>query len=232
MKRYSPRQIRRTLRKYDTRDTIVRVSPSLELSILETEDAYSLLDRMIEQEGAGRRLRFPYWAEVWPASLALSRWFCESAEPASEGMALELGCGLGLVGISLSRMGWRVEATDFVEDALIFTSHNARKNAAGGRHTVSYLDWSNPVGSPCQALIGSDLAYDRQNHPYLNRVIRHLLAPGGRLYMSDPGRPAAQPFFATLQKQRFRHEQHRLSVDWKSLEHRVDIHVFTKPLSA
>lgn len=87
--------------------------------MIEVEDAYSLLDRMIEQEGRLHRVeRFPYWAELWPASLALSRWFCQVDDLPRVDRALELGCGIGLVGITLAHLGWNVEATDFVEDAL------------------------------------------------------------------------------------------------------------------
>mgnify|MGYP003960052651 FL=1 len=101
MKRYSGRDIARTLRKYDTTTVDVDVDTRTPLSMVGSEDPLKLLDRLIETEeagGGGKTTRFPYWAEIWPAAVALSRWFAASAQPPER--ALELGCGLGLVGIA------------------------------------------------------------------------------------------------------------------------------------
>lgn len=230
MKRYSSRLIQRTLRKYDTTIVDVRLAEGLSLSMVETADAFALLDKLIEQEAADGRdrvTRFPYWAEIWPAAVALSRWFVGAA--AAPARALELGCGLGLVGVTLARLGWMVEATDFVEDALLFSTHNAERNGAGSRHTVSYLDWSHPVGSPEMVIVGSDVAYEKSLHPYLLRTVRALLAPGGQFIISDPGRPAARPFIESMRRAGFEHRADQVNVQWKALDHAVDIHTFIRP---
>ena len=229
MKRYSPRQIKRILRKYDTRQSIVEVNDGVSLSIVETADAYALLDRLLEREDQNQNLsRFPYWAEIWPAAIGLSRWF--SAHPPPPGREIvELGCGLGLVGIALAKLGCRVEATDFVEDALVFTAHNADRNGVRNCHSVSYLDWSHPAGKATEFMVGSDVAYEKQNHLHLSRLLRQLLKPGGTLFISDPSRPAAQPFIRGLVSGGYGHEQHSVRVAWGALEYEIDIHVLTKP---
>ena len=66
-------------------------------------------------------------------------------------------------------------------------------------------------------------------HPYLQRTFRQLLAPGGRIYLSDPRRPAAQPLFAALAAQGYAHERQTVDVSWQFLSHQVDIHCFVKP---
>tara|TARA_Y100000588_G_scaffold394015_1_gene512363 strand:- start:1707 stop:2414 length:708 start_codon:yes stop_codon:yes gene_type:complete len=231
MKRYSSKQILRTLKKYDLKESTLSVADRVVLSIAEVEDAYALLDDLIEQEERMQRIaRFPYWAEVWPASLALARWFCQKEISPPNSWTLELGCGLGLVGIVLAHLGWRIEATDYVEDALIFAAFNAQKNGLASRHRVAYLDWSNPVGQPVDCMVGSDVVYEKKNHPYLNRVLRRLLLPGGRFFLSDPQRKPAQQFCQLLAREGYNHQVEALGVKWKSLEHTVDIHCFTKPL--
>lgn len=200
----------------------------LQLSMVQSSDTYTLLDRLIEQEGEGQKVtRFPYWAEIWPSSLALSRWFAVATPTA--GRALELGCGLGLAGVAMARLGWNVEATDYVEDALIFAAHNAERNGAGSRHTVSYLDWEHPVGSAHSVLVGSDVAYEKALHPFLLRTLRALLEPGGQFILSDPCRPATRPFLEALEQEGYTHRQDQIGVQWKALDHRVDIHSFIRP---
>ena len=230
MKRYTARQVQRTIAKFPTKQTDVQVADELCLRITEAEDTYDMLHGMIEREPRFQRTeRFPYWAELWPASIGLSIWFSRQKAELLPPSALELGCGLGLVAVTLSRLGFPVRATDFVEDALVFTSHNGIANRAGKNLSVAYLDWSSPVGKSTDLLVASDVAYDRKNHPYLNRVLRALLNDGGQLIVSDPGRPAARPFFELLEGSGYSHAQESVAVTWKSTEHKVDIHRFQKP---
>jgi predicted nicotinamide N-methyase len=233
VRHYTRGQISRTLKKHDTKETKVEVSETLQLSMVQSADTYALLDRLIEQEQEGRKVtRFPYWAEIWPSSLALSRWFAATSPNVispTMGRALELGCGLGLVGVAMARMGWHVEATDFVEDALMFAVHNAERNGACSRHTVSYLDWAHPVGASHSLLVGSDVAYEKSLHPFLLRTLRALLEPGGQLILSDPGRPATRPFLEALEQEGYTRRQDQIEVRWNALDHRVDIHSFIRP---
>lgn len=231
LKHYTNRQLRRALAKFSTKETEVDLGPGQVLHITEVEDGYALLDRMVAQEARGgqRTERFPYWAELWPSSVGLAQWFCDQDLEAPAGGAKELGCGLGLVGLTLARLGWRVEATDFVETALVFATHNARANQVGVHHGTAYLDWRNPTGLPVSCLVAADIVYEKKNHAYLNGVLHHLLLPGGRFYLADPQRPAAGHFVAMLEQQGYGHQVEMRPVRWKSLDHQVHIHTFTKP---
>lgn len=233
MKSYTPAQLRRALSKYSTRETEVVLADQVALRMTEVEDAYALLDRLIEQEEEKKRRpeRFPYWAEIWPASVALARWFFAQQLERPVSGARELGCGVGLVSVALARLGWQVEATDFVEAALAFSSFNARANQVGNGHRVAYLDWRHPAGQPAECLVAADVVYERKNHPHLARVLRHLLLPGGRFFLGDPQRPAARYFAGLLAEQGYGHQVESHPVRWRALEHQVDIHIFTKPLA-
>ena len=229
MKRYSRKQIVRTLAKYDLEEVEIFVGPGIRLRIVQTADAYALLDDLVDRDGGDwRSTRFPYWAETWPSAVGLARWFSGADAPVA-GPARELGCGTGLVGVALARAGWRIQATDYVEDALLFAAHNALRNEVGSRHRVSYLDWRHPVGSSCPCLVGSDVAYEKSLHPSLKRTVNALLEPGRRLILSDPGRPAAQPFFESLEAAGFRHRKDSMDVTWKAQAHSIDIHTFIRP---
>ncbi len=233
MKRYGERQIRRTLSKYDTLQVRRSLAAGYDLQMTEVGDVNVLLDSMIEREGRFQGVdRFPYWAELWPTALAMAQWFCRAEEPIPKGWTCELGCGLGLVGIALARLGWRVEATDFVEDALIFAAHNARLNRVQHNHRVAYLDWRNPVGGPYECLVGSDIIYEKKNHRYLERILRKLLLPGGRFYLGDPQRKDAGDFVSRLVAQGYSQRRETRVETWNSVEYQVAIYVFTKPQAA
>ena len=230
MKCYGDRQIRRTLRKYDTRQVSRTLATGCELQMTAVGDVDALVDRMIEREGRLQQVdRFPYWAELWPTAWAMAQWFCRAEEPIPSGWTGELGCGLGLVGIALAKLGWRVEATDFVEDALVFAAHNARINRVGHNHRVAYLDWRNPVGRPHECLVGSDIIYEKKNHRYLERVLHELLLPGGRFYLGDPQRKDATAFVTRLAAQGYSQRRETCVETWNSVEYQVTIYVFTKP---
>ncbi len=229
---YTPKQVRKTLNKHQRVETDVAVADDMRLRMVEVKDPYVLLDRMISQmERRTQKVeRFPYWAELWPASVALARWLCEADLPPPREPVLELGCGLGLVGIALARLGWRVEATDFVEDALVFTSHNAALNRVTGQHHVGYLDWHNPVGPACKCMVAADVLYERKNHPSLRRLLQRMLLPGGRFYTSDPGRQPTQRFVLELKDRGYEHTRHGVDQPWRSQTYSIDIHVFEKPV--
>ena len=96
VRRYSDRQIRRTLSKYETRQVRRTLATSCELQMTAVGDVDALVDRMIEREGRLQRVeRFPYWAELWPTALAMAQWFCHAEEPIPRGWACETGLWLG-----------------------------------------------------------------------------------------------------------------------------------------
>ncbi len=228
---YSAKQIRRTMRKYVLASQEFRVAPGIDVRVVAVDDAYTLFDRMVEQEARQLRRpeRYPYWAEVWPAAVALAQWFAMADSAPAPARALELGCGLGLVGVALARLGWQVEATDYVEDALVLTAHNAHLNQVSMGLSVGYLDWNHPTGATAPYVVASDVLYDPANHAPLVRALHRLLEPSGWFYTSDPRRAPAQRFVGLLTDRGYEHAVHCVRLQWRGGEHTVDIHAFGKP---
>ncbi len=232
MKKFGFLKKNRVFAKYDIKNTEYHINQKLRLSILEVTDTYELLDSLVENEIRNQSVeRFPYWAEIWPSSIGLVKWFFNNQRKIGQkdGWIRELGCGVGFVGVALGAMGWTVESTDYVEDALVFTSENAKINKIGFNHRVAYLDWRNPVGKVCNCLVGSDIIYEKKNHLILSRLLDAILSRGGHFYTSDPQRVASRTFVDIIRKKGYQHQVDVVKITHGSLKHDIDIHQFIKP---
>src|SRR3954451_10117679 len=107
-------------------DVVEEVIPvnGRDLRLLRPPDAPALRgENALEQEEY-----LPYWAELWPSSLALARAIGGRALRGAR--TLELGCGLGLPSIAGALAGGRVLATEWATGAIAVTATNAERNGA------------------------------------------------------------------------------------------------------
>src|SRR3954454_1931803 len=95
-------------------------------------------EQLLREEAFEREELLPYWAELWPSSVALAR--AVAARSLRGARVLELGCGLGLVGIAAALAGGRVLATDWSAFAIDFATDNAARN--GVEIETAVVDWS------------------------------------------------------------------------------------------
>jgi predicted nicotinamide N-methyase len=158
-----------------------------DLRLLRPRDAEALLD-----EHAFEHEEFlPYWAELWPSSLALARAIGGRALRGAR--TLELGCGLGLPSIAAAIAGGRVLATDWSAQAVEMTATNAERN--GVQLETLVCSWTEPGPlideAPWDLIIGSDLLYEQRNVDVLLDLLPRL---GREVLLADPGRVPAERF--------------------------------------
>ena len=164
-----------------------------EFSLVHPRDAEALID----EAAFNRDERLPYWADVWPASIALAR---RVRGLSGKGHSLlELGCGVGLVAAAALRAGFDVTATDYYDEALTFARMNGLSNAGREPHTM-LLDWRHlPMAIPAfDVVAASDVLYERTLGALVARTIAMTLAENGRALISDPGRVGSPAFFDAL----------------------------------
>jgi predicted nicotinamide N-methyase len=160
-----------------------------DLRLLRPRDAEALLD-----EHAFEHEEFlPYWAELWPSSLALAR--TVAARSLRGARTLELGCGLGLPSIAAALAGGRVLATDWSPAAVAMTRANAERN---GAHLETLVcSWTAPgplvERAPWDLVLASDVLYEARNVDVLLGLLPLL---GRDVWLADPGRPPAARFLA------------------------------------
>ena len=173
-----------------------------------------------------------HWSRIWPSSLALSRWLLEQLQGSLPESAKELGCGMGLVSMTLAHLGIRTEGTDREPIALAFAARNAERNALEG-FSATYLDWSEPEGEATQLVVAADILYEQEAPALVFALLQTagLLLPLGRLLIGGPRlRPAPlTELVCRLEDQGYSHSEEMRLVDWEGRTEEIDVHVLTRP---
>ena len=164
----------------------------LELALLRPPDAEALID---EAEFEVEEY-LPYWAELWPAGIALAAALPERLRGLR---VLELGCGLGIPSLVAAARGAEVLATDWSQEALDLLQANAARN--GLRVDVARVRWDEPerLEQPWKLVLAADVLYEHRNVPQLLALLDRLDA---EVLLAEPGRPPAQSFFREVRGRR------------------------------
>lgn len=161
---------------------IAMVLPAVPDAFLDDEDVH-------QRHAADEYM--PYWAYLWPASLPMARLVLDAPWPAGTEL-LELGAGVGLVGLAALHRGDRVVFSDYDPQAVELTLFNARQSGLAAEGMV--LDWRTPPTRQFSAIVGCELLYENRNHELLLDVLSKMLAPGGVVWFGDGGRVRAERF--------------------------------------
>lgn len=134
----------------------------------------------------------PYWAFLWPAALKMTATVLKSDWPQGAEV-LELGAGIGIVGLAGLARGLRVTISDYEPKAVQLAMYNAERNGlAGGQGLV--LDWRIPLERQYQFIWGCELLYEERNHDPLLKLTKQTLLPEGVAWFVDGGRMRAESF--------------------------------------
>lgn len=175
-------------------------------------------DALIDEQDFARNERLPYWADIWPSALALSR--CAAKLDLTGKHVIELGCGLGIPSIAALSRGADVLATDHYHAALDFAAFNARQNL-GRELKTEHLDWRTPEDLPrFDLVLAADVLYDKMNVSPLADLVPKLLEPDGELLLADPRRDYAGKFLEAMEREGFEQSAESIGVeqDGKSVE--------------
>lgn len=166
------------------------------------------LDRFIE--GGIAVEAFPLWAKIWQASLVLADLLARQAPKRGRSL-LEIGCGIGVVGIVAAAFGHEITLTEHDGNALAFARANAEANGLASL-TPRPLDWNAPdTGKRFDLLVGSEVVYrDRDFDPLLG-LFAALLKPDGEVLLAAEMRSS---FIAFLDRA---HEDFGIQVQKKTL---------------
>ncbi len=141
---------------------------------------------------------FPLWAKPWEASWVLADYLAGKAVNPDESF-LEIGSGMGLVGITASRFGHRFTITEYDPHAVQFARANALLNHCVNLEIME-LDWHNPsLQGSFDCIVGSEVTYKEEDYAPLQELLTLLLKPSGKVILCSEVRRTTMAFFKQMQ---------------------------------
>ena len=198
----------RSARLARLRRRLSRLEPLVEVvvSLPRSGQTYRLLrplhvDLLLRQAERDPEEQLPYWAELWPSGIALADAVSFAPELVRSVPVLELGCGLGLTAAAALQAGATLLVADYSPQALLLTRLNCLVNAEREPKTLQFnwrcppadlLSASGGVGFP--VVLAADVLYEERDVEPLYHLAGQVVAPGGFLWLAEPGRRAAARF--------------------------------------
>ena len=142
---------------------------------------------------------FPLWAKVWEASWVLADFI--AGLPADPGKRfIEIGCGLGLVGVVAASFGHKVVMTEHNAEALGFARANVELNHCSDVEILD-LDWNSPsLYGRFDYIVGSEVVYHEKDFEPLRNLFERLLKPEGEVILCEGVRRTSLDFFKEMQR--------------------------------
>ena len=142
---------------------------------------------------------FPLWAKSWEASWVLADYLA-GLPPEPGNRFLEIGCGLGLVGVVAASFGHKVVMTEHNPDAIEFARVNAEMNHCADLEIID-LDWNSPsLYGRFDCIVGSEVVYHEKDFEPLRNLFERLLKPGGEVILCEGFRKTSLDFFKEMQR--------------------------------
>lgn len=144
------------------------------------------------------QIAFPFWSRVWPAAKALTQFLLTNSFYTERKTVLEIGAGLGLPSLAAARNASSVLCTDSSAAAVQVIAQSAIHGALSNV-TTAVLDWRHlPKDLAADVLLLSDINYEPEAFPVLQKMLDHFLQKGTTILLSTPQRLMAKAFILAL----------------------------------
>ncbi len=173
----------------------ISISEDLTLYLPIPEAIRPAYEKTLSAEG---EIPFPYWARVWPSSIALTSYLAVNKHLISNKKVLEIGAGTGLPSFSIARMAASVIISDHSTDAVELMEKNIAYLELDNVQALC-LDWNNfPEDIHAEVVLLSDINYAPGEFDSLLLLIERFLAIGATVIISTPQRIMGVPFALQL----------------------------------
>jgi predicted nicotinamide N-methyase len=169
---------------------------------------------------------FPFWAKLWPSSLALLDVLEAHPHLIQNKHVLEIGAGIGLPSLMMADVAKSIQVSDYNLEAVELLQKNIEHLQLQNVEALQ-LDWNNlPYAIHAEVVILSDVNYDSTQFDVLIALIDKFIHQGSTIILSTPQRIMASPFVQKLES--FIIERHEALVDENGIPKEISILVLSK----
>ncbi len=149
-----------------------------------------------------------YWNVVWAGGKALYQYVTNelSQHRVWGSRVVDLGCGTGIAGLGLAKMGAYVTFVDHIPHALRQVQKHCKLNGVKG-YRIRCLCWRDPAAwkkiGQYDLVLGADITYSFDDLKWLENVLKLSLKPRGIAIFSDPGRSGFDAFLGRITRSGF-----------------------------
>jgi predicted nicotinamide N-methyase len=192
-------------------------------------------DRLLTAAARDPEQNLPYWATIWPSGIALAELVLARRPQLAGARVLEIGSGLGTTATAVIDCGADLLVTDYSSVSLLLCRANALRNTAREPQTLQ-LNWRDPSPAllhhaPFPLVLAADVLYEGRDVDPLLDLVERLVAPGGALWLAEPGRPPARRFVQAARARGWRSEVWQHPGPWPDPQDRdviVNVHTFRR----
>ena len=176
--------------------TLVEFPGGLQLHVPDPDQVKPIYDQLI---ASNPDTVFPFWAKIWPSSLALTSFLQKETQWIRSKHVLEIGAGIGLPSFSISREASTLVISDYSTEAVALMEKNIEYLVLQHAKAI-YLDWNHfPSDLTADTVLFSDINYDPEQFEALLTLIKQLLEKGATVIIATPERISAVAFAVKLE---------------------------------
>ncbi len=173
---------------------------------------------------------FPFWAKLWPASIAMAEYIVENSSWIKDRTVLEIAGGLGLPALVCAPYARQVMYTDLDPAAVLLFSKLIVRNQLTNLQALT-LDWNLfPGDLSADVLLLSDVNYDGDSFESLHKLIHRFLDKGSVVMLTTPMRLVGRDFILPLL--RYAIDQQVKTITWSGSETMITVLVLKRTSSA
>ena len=169
---------------------------------------------------------FPFWAKLWPSSIALHNVLKAHPHLIQNKHVLEIGAGIGLPSLMMAGIAKSIQISDYDKEAVALLQKNIEHLQLQNAEALQ-LDWNNvPKNMNPDLVILSDVNYDPTQFDPLVALIDKFIKQGCTIILSTPQRIMASPFVQKLEASII--ERYEAMVDENGIQKEISILVLSK----
>lgn len=143
---------------------------------------------------------FPFWAKLWPSSIAMVQYLKANPNWVIGKDVLEIGAGIGLPSFTIAGFAKSIQVSDYSAEAVELMKTNIELLQLHNVQALE-LDWNRvPNSIKPDVVLLSDVNYNPSEFDGLLQLITKLIALGTIVILSTPQRIMASPFVNAIQQ--------------------------------